>query len=79
MPGAGRLYGSYCTLLSSPWVFIGLFKPVKLRQDRATVDAAQRSCGCLLPGSLQGQAGWSSEQPGVVEDVPAYGRGVGTR
>jgi len=39
----------------------------------------QRSCGCPLPGSVQGQVGWSSEQPGLVEDVPAHGRGVGTR
>jgi len=31
-----------------------------------------------LPGSVQGQVGWSSEQPGLVEDVPAHGRGVGT-
>jgi len=22
---------------------------------------------------------WSSEQPGLAEDVPAHGRGVGTR
>ena len=40
---------------------------------------AQRSCGCPLPGSVQGQVGWSSEQRGLVEDVPAHGRGVGTR
>jgi len=32
-----------------------------------------------LPGSVQGQVGWSSEQPGVVESVLAHGRGVGTR
>jgi len=32
-----------------------------------------------LPGSVQGQTGWSSEQPGLMEDVPAHGRGVGTR
>jgi len=25
--------------------------------------AAQRSCGCPLPGSVQVQVGWSSEQP----------------
>ena len=30
-------------------------------------------------GSVQGQVGWSSEQPGLVEGVPAHGRGVGTR
>jgi len=32
-----------------------------------------------LPGRVQGRVGWSSEHPGVVEDVPADGRGVGTR
>jgi len=40
---------------------------------------ARRSGGSPLPGSVQGQVGWSSEQPGLVEDVPAHGRGVGTR
>jgi len=30
-----------------------------------------RSCGCLLPGSVQGQAGQGFEQPGLVEGVPA--------
>ena len=29
--------------------------------------------------SIQGQVGWSSEQPGLVEDAPAHGRRVGTR
>jgi len=37
---------------------------------------AQRSCGCPLPGSVQGQVGWSSEQPGLVDYVPAHGRGL---
>jgi len=45
----------------------------------ALAQVAQRSCGCPLPGSIQGQAGWSCEHPGLVEDVPADGRGVGTR
>jgi len=39
----------------------------------------QHSTLCPLPGSAQGQVGWSSEQPGLGEDVPAHGRGVGTR
>jgi len=48
----------------------------RLRGDPKHSDSvAQRSCGCPLPGSVQGQVGWSSEQPGLVEDVPAYGRG----
>jgi len=37
---------------------------------------AQRSCGCSLPGSVQGQAGWGFEQLGPVEGVPAHGRGL---
>jgi len=40
---------------------------------------AQRSCGCPLPGGVQGQVGWGSEEHGPVEGVPAHGRGVGTR
>jgi len=32
-----------------------------------------------LPGSVLGQPGWGFEQPGLVEGVPAHGRGVGTR
>jgi len=40
---------------------------------------AQGSCGCPLPGSVQYEVGWGFEQPGLVEGVPAYGRGVGTR
>jgi len=40
---------------------------------------AQRSCGCPLPESVQGQAGRGFEQPGLVEGVPAHGEGVGAR
>jgi len=38
---------------------------------------AQRGSGGPIPGNLQGQVGWGSEQPGLVEDVPAHCRGVG--
>jgi len=37
---------------------------------------AQRSCGCALPGSVQGQLGRDFEQPGLVKDVPAHCRKV---
>ena len=36
---------------------------------------AQRSCGCPIPSSVQGQVGWGLEQPGIVEGVPVHGRG----
>jgi len=38
---------------------------------------AQRSSGGPIPGNTQGHVGWGSEQPGLVEDVPAHSRGVG--
>ena len=30
----------------------------------------------LLPGSIQGQAGWGFEQPALEGGVPAYSRGL---
>ena len=52
--------------------------------EAAIVGRARGLCGvgcagCPLPGSVQGQVGWSSEHPGLVKDVPARGRGLGTR
>jgi len=42
--------------------------------------AAQRGCGCLVPGIVQGQVGWGLWQPGLVLDMevggPACGDGV---
>ena len=31
---------------------------------------------CSLCGSIQGQAGWGFEQPGLEGDIPAYSRGL---
>jgi len=45
----------------------------------ALEQVAQRSCGCPLPGSVQGQVGWGCEQLALVEGVPAHGTGVGLR
>jgi len=42
----------------------------------ALAQAAQRSCGCPLPGRVQGQVGRGWEHPGLVEGVPARGRGL---
>ena len=40
--------------------------------------AAQRSCGCPIPGSAQGQLGWGLEQPGLVEGVLPMAGGLET-
>lgn len=34
---------------------------------------AQRGGGCPITGNIQGQVGWSSVQPDLVEDVIAGG------
>jgi len=38
---------------------------------------AQRVGRCPIPGNIQSQVGWGSEQPDLVEDAPACYRGVG--
>ena len=38
---------------------------------------ARRGCGCPHLGSIQGQARWGCEQPGLEGGVPAFSRGVG--
>lgn len=45
------------------------------RQKFFTVRVAQRSCGHPLPGSVQGRAEWGTGQLGLLEGIPAHGRG----
>jgi len=33
----------------------------------------------LNDSMIQGEFGWGFEQPGLVGDVPAHGRGAGTK
>jgi len=40
-------------------------------------NTSQRGSGGLIPGNIQGRDGRCSEQPGLVEDVPAHCSGVG--
>lgn len=40
---------------------------------------SQRSSGCPVTGTVQGQVGWVFQQPGLVKDVLAHGRGGGMR
>jgi len=46
------------------------------RAGEALAQVAQRGSGGPIPGNIQGQVGWGSEQPGLVEDVPAHCRGA---
>ena len=39
----------------------------------------QRGCGCLHPGSIQDQARWGSEQPGLAGGIAANPSAIGTR
>jgi len=45
--------------------------------DETLKQVSQRSSGGLIPGNLQGQVGRGSEQPGVVDDIPACCWAVG--
>ena len=44
----------------------------------ALAQAAQRSCGCSIPGGIQGLVGCGPGQPDLMGGNPAHGRGVGT-
>ena len=39
--------------------------------------AAQRGCGCPVPGGVQGQSGWSPEQPGLALNEEVSGPDCG--
>jgi len=43
-----------------------------------TEQVAQGGCWCPIPGSIQGQAGCGSGQPGLLVGDPAHSRRVGT-
>jgi len=43
----------------------------------ALAQVAQRGGRCPIPGNIPGQVGRGSEQPDLVEGVPAHCRGVG--
>jgi len=56
------------------WILVK-FNPV-LAKPRTV---AQRRCGCPVLESVQCQVGWGFEKPGLLESVPAHGRGGETR
>jgi len=46
-------------------------------EGRETLEQiVQRGGGCPIPRNIQGQVGQGSEQPGLIEDIPAHCRGV---
>lgn len=45
----------------------------------AVEQAAQQGCRCPVPGSIQGQAVWGLEQPGIEGGGPVSSKGFGTR
>jgi len=61
-------------------LILGIRKEILYCEGRKTLEqAAQWGCGCPLPGSIQGQAGWGFEQPGLEGAILAYSMGVGAR
>lgn len=49
-----------------------------MRGDEAVAQVTRRSCRCHLPGNIQGWIGWGFEQLGLLEGIPAHGKGLGS-
>lgn len=63
----------------SPWKVSG--EVLFYESGEVLAQAAQRGCGCPIPGGVQGQVGWGPGQPGLALNVevsgPACGKGAG--
>ena len=61
--------------------FISFLSLLYQESDEVLEQAAQRGCGCPIPGGVHGQVGWGPGQPGLVLDMEigssAHGREVG--
>ena len=47
-----------------------------LQSGEVLAQAAQRGCGCLIPGGVQGQVGWGPGQLGFIPDLEVGGSAV---
>jgi len=66
------------------WLMVSADIPIRDKEEifynegsETLEQVAQRGSGGPIPENIQGQIGWGSKQPGLVEDVPAHCRGVG--
>jgi len=46
--------------------------------DEALTQTAQSSCGCPIPGGVQGQVGWGPGQPEMLGGNFDHNTGIGT-
>jgi len=64
-------------LRQSQWKYLASREEILYCEgDEALEKVTQRSCGCPIPGNIQGYFGWSFDQPDLVEVVPAHGRNI---
>ena len=66
---------SFSTVLCSDHVIVCAY--LLMSGQEALEWVAQRGNGCLVPGDIQCQAKWGSEQPDLAVGVPFHCRGVG--
>jgi len=74
--GSTTSLGSLFQCLST--LFSNIQSKSPLMQLEAISFSSKEKC-LPIPGNIQGQVGWGSEQPHLVVDVPANCTGVGTR
>ncbi|KAF4788324.1 hypothetical protein TURU_162083 [Turdus rufiventris] len=61
----------------SEWILKGYEEGnLYCERDDALAQVTQKSYGCPIPGSVQGQVGWGSEQPGTVVPMAGDIRGL---
>ena len=62
------------------WLKLGHQGEILYRERLGAGTAAQRGCGCSIPGGVRGQVGWGPGQSGLLTDLevggPACGRGL---
>ena len=75
--GAGLVRHGEGKALGRPHCGISVLEG-SLQQEGGEAQVAQRSCGCPIPGGVQGPVRWGSVHPNLVNGDPSYSSKVGT-
>ena len=71
---SNAIFVQFCLAINFHQCYSILSASTEHESIETLAQVAQWGCGCPLPGSIQGQAGWGFEQPGIEGGVPACSR-----